>query len=276
MSEALPKIELNRLFTVVDASATSPVVLHAPHGSRFIPEALMASFSVSPAELEAERDLMTDHFTNTLVSGVTGASQLVNGLSRFVVDVERFPDEREEMLAVGMGAFYTRGSRGQTIRGAEATANPALLSYFEAYSSAFTELVQRTVDQHGRAVIIDVHSYPQKALPYELHSHENRPQLDIGADATHTSPQLVEAVTRAFGHLQAGVNESFHGTYVPLRFYDAKDTRVQSVMLEIRRDVYMDEHTLAAHEDGLTALTRSLQNLVNAIAGDKPGSDTTR
>jgi predicted N-formylglutamate amidohydrolase len=63
---------------------------------------------------------------------------------------------------------------------------------------------------------------------------------------------------------------------VPLRFYDAKDTRVQSVMLEIRRDVYMDEHTLAAHEDGLTALTRSLQDLVNAIAGDRPGSDTTR
>jgi hypothetical protein len=38
----------------------------------------------------------------------------------------------------------------------------------------------------------------------------------------------------------------------------------------------MDEQTLAVHEDGLTALSRSLQNLVNAIAGDIPGSDTTR
>jgi hypothetical protein len=38
----------------------------------------------------------------------------------------------------------------------------------------------------------------------------------------------------------------------------------------------MDEHTLAAHEDGLTALSLSLQDLVNAIAGDKPSIDTTR
>ena len=266
MAGALPEIDLTRLFTLTDNTAESPVILHAPHGSRFIPEELKNTFLLSPAALEAEKDLMTDHFTNDLVKSVKNASSLVNGLSRFVVDVERFPDEREEMLAVGMGAFYTQGSQKQQLRKAEHTKNPALRAFFDAYSDAFTELVQRTVDVHSRAVIIDVHSYPTKPLPYELHSSEPRPQLDIGADSTHTSALLIGEVVKAFGHLETGINESFHGTYVPLRFYDAKDTRVQSVMLEIRRDTYMDESQVTSNPEGFSALQHSLQKLVTSLS----------
>ena len=265
MSEALPETDMSRLFTVVDESASSCVVLHAPHGSRHVPDALLATFEITPEELEAERDLMTDHYTDGLVRGIAGASKMINGLSRFAVDVERFPDDREEMLAVGMGAFYTRGSHGQTIRSQENTTNPALSEFFDAYSQAFTELVQRTVDAHGRAIIIDVHTFPQHALPYEIHSDEARPQLDIGADDTHTPPALIRAVTDAFAHLESGINESFHGTYVPLRFYDAQDTRVQSVMLEIRRDTHMNEHTLERDATGYAALGDSLQALVTTL-----------
>ena len=265
MAGALPEIDLKRLFTLVDNSEISPVILHAPHGSRFIPEELKGTYLVSASAMEAEKDLMTDHFTNDLVKSIQNASSLVNGLSRFVVDVERFPDEREEMLAVGMGAFYTQGSQKQQIREQQHTTNPVLREFFDAYSDAFTELVQRTLDIHGRAVIIDVHSYPTEPLPYELHSHEARPQLDIGADTTHTSALLVGEVVKAFGHLGTGINESFHGTYVPLRFYEAKDSRVQSVMLEIRRDTYMDEKSIELFPEGFSALQESLQQLVTSL-----------
>lgn len=269
MAGALPEIDLTRLFTLTDNSAESPVILHAPHGSRFIPEELKSTFLLSPAALEAEKDLMTDHFTNDLVTSIEGPSSLVNGLSRFVVDVERFPDEREEMLSVGMGAFYTQGSQKQQIREEADTTNPELRRFFDAYSDAFTELVQRTVDIHGRAVIIDVHSYPTTALPYELHSNEPRPQLDIGADSNHTSAVLIGEVIKAFDHLGTGINESFHGTYVPLRFYEAKDSRVQSVMLEIRRDTYMDEKHISIHLEDFALLQQSLQQLVTNLSTAK-------
>lgn len=265
MAGALAEIDLKRLFTLVDNSELSPVILHAPHGSRFIPDELKGTFLVSASAMEAEKDLMTDHFTNDLVKSIQNASSLVNGLSRFVVDVERFPDEREEMLAVGMGAFYTQGSQKQQIREQKHTINPALREFFDAYSEAFTDLVQSTLDIHGRAVIIDVHSYPTEPLPYELHSHEARPQLDIGADSTHTSALLIGEVVKAFGHLETGINESFHGTYVPLRFYEAKDVRVQSVMLEIRRDTYMDEKRVELFPGGFEKLQQSLQQLVTIL-----------
>jgi N-formylglutamate amidohydrolase len=252
-------------FTVIDNSATSPVVLHAPHGSRFIPDDLLPTYLIDSPELNRERDLMTDHFTDELVESAvaaSGASAIVNRLSRFVVDVERFPDGREEMLAVGMGAFYTHGSQGQRIRASSVMTDPALREFFDAYSLGITELVQRTVDAHGRAIIIDVHSYPTSPLPYEVHSHEPRPQLDIGADETHTSPELLAAVRDAFGDREIGINESFHGTYVPLRFYDARDTRVQSVMLEIRRDVYMDEAAVSRITSSFARIHDSLLALI--------------
>lgn len=90
-------------------------------------------------------------------------------------------------------------------------------------------------------------------------------QLAIGADETHTSPALIDQVRASFSHLQAGVNESFHGTYVPLRFYDAKDARVQSVMLEIRRDTYMNEETVQVLPSGYSASASSLQSLVTSL-----------
>ena len=106
-------------------------------------------------------------------------------------------------------------------------------------------------------------------LPYEVHSDEPRPQLDVGADDTHTSGELLAAVREAFGHLAAGVNESFHGTYVPLRFYDAGDTRVQSVMLEIRRDVYMDEVAVVRDEAAITSLRNGLLKLLRQYGASK-------
>jgi len=86
------------LFQVIDNSVGSPVILHAPHGGRTIPAEYLSSFIISPTELEVEKDVMTDHFTDTLVGALTGASAIINGLSRFAVDVERFPDDTEERV----------------------------------------------------------------------------------------------------------------------------------------------------------------------------------
>ena len=38
------------------------------------------------------------------------------------------------------------------------------------------------------------------------------------------------------------MNQPFAGAYVPLRWF-GKDSRVEAIMLEVRRDAYMDEAT---------------------------------
>lgn len=256
-------------FSLVDNSATSPVILHAPHGGRLIPDEHLTAYIVSDAELEGEKDVLTDHFTDRLVRGITGASSMINELSRLAVDVERFPDNTEEMNAVGMGVLYTRGSNGQRIRNLALADQPALLAYFTEYSNAFTALVNATLSRHGHATIIDVHSYPEHALPYELHAGDPRPQLCLGYEPFHASTQLVNLVTETFAPLQILHNVPFSGAYVPLEHYRA-DARVHAVMLEIRRDVYLNESTLALKPAPFHTLTASLQQLVNELIKEKP------
>ena len=230
--------DLTGFIRVMDRAASSPVILHVPHASRIIPAHLRPSFVISDAEIEDELDAMTDASTDLIADAAPGVSRIDHGLSRLVVDVERFPGDEEEMNRVGMGVLYTHGSRRQEVRRPSREDREALLHYFESYSATFADLVTRTLRQHGRAVIIDVHSYPTHPLPYELHAGERRPEICIGVDPFHTPKPLIEAVHGAFDGYEFGENEPFHGSYVPLRYYGA-DPRVASVMLEIRRDVYL-------------------------------------
>jgi N-formylglutamate amidohydrolase len=256
----------DELLRVVDASASTPVILHAPHGGRAIPAEYLADFLVSASGLEAEKDAMTDHYTDTLVAGTTGASAIINGLSRFAVDVERFPDDSEEMNQVGMGVLYTHGSRRQEIRWVSPANTAPLLERFAAYSARFTELVDATLAVHGRAVIIDVHSYPEHELAYELHGGGYRAPLCVGFDPFHASDHLLAAVAESFAHLDTSSNAPFAGAYVPLKHYQ-RDARVSSVMLEIRRDTYMDEASVTLRPEGFQQLQNSLQRLVDRVSG---------
>lgn len=265
---------------VTDATATSPVILHAPHGGRVVPKRYRSSFTVSTAELDAERDAMTDHFTDRLVAAVVGsapaahgahpgtpASAIINDLSRFVVDVERFDDESEELNAVGMGVLYTHGSQGQRIRELSDQETPALTAFYSAYSEAMRALTDAALERHGRAVIIDVHSYPRHALPYELHGDDHRPELCVGFDPEHADDALLAAVASAFDAFEMRPNEPFRGAYVPAAHYRT-DERVQSVMLEIRRDCYLDESRLIVDSEAFAAVRTALGELVTAVSAD--------
>lgn len=96
-------------FEILPGAGASPVILHVPHSSRVIPESVRRAIPWDDRTLERELDHLTDSHTAAIAEAAAAGSavtpwRFVNGLSRLVVDPERFPDEREEMLAVGMGA----------------------------------------------------------------------------------------------------------------------------------------------------------------------------
>jgi N-formylglutamate amidohydrolase len=112
-------------------------------------------------------------------------------------------------------------------------------------------------------VIIDVHSYPSKPLPYELHADGPRPPICLGTDAVHTPPRLLEAARTAFracGGIE--LDTPFAGCYVPLKHY-GRDSRVAALMIEIRRDVYMTEPG-GAPTSGLDHVVSALAHLIDA------------
>lgn len=256
-------------FRILPGADTSPVILHVPHSSRVIPESVRGGILLDDRELERELDHITDSHTAAIAEAASAAAavapwRFVNGLSRLVVDPERFPDEREEMLAVGMGAVYTRTTHRERLRADGFDGRPLLDRYFHPYADAMARAVTDRLAAVGRAVIIDVHSYPTEPLPYELHGAGPRPPICLGTDPFHTPPGLLAAAEKAFaGFGGTGLDSPFAGTYVPLDHY-AVDRRVGALMVEIRRDVYMSEPGGPAGS-GLVALAAALAELVDSV-----------
>lgn len=255
-----------RMGDVVEMSPgaqSSPVLLHVPHAGTDVPAWTRPHLLLDDAALAAEIAALTDHRTDRIAAAAAARARvrpwaLVNPVSRFVVDVERFPDEREEMAAAGMAAVYTHGTRGQRIRADDRTHRAALLAAFHApWAAAVEQAVAGRIAATGRCVLLDVHSYPPDPLPYELHGDGPRPPICLGTDPVHTPPWLVDAARAAFGDGVA-LDTPFSGAYVPLPRYGV-DIRVSALMVEIRRDSAEQAVTgaLAALVDAATPLSRT-------------------
>lgn len=256
------------IFEITPGAASSPVILHVPHAARAITPAARESLVVDDAMLSEELDNLTDAHTDVLARRAAGLAEVPpwifeNRWSRLVVDPERFPDEREEMRAVGMGAVYTHGFAGRKLRDDDWVRDRALLqTHFRPYSEAFAALVADRCAIAGRCVIVDVHSYPTVRLPYEMHGLGPRPPVCLGTDPEHTPGWLLSAAQAAFPSF--ALDTPFAGTYVPLAFH-GRDRRVSSLMIEIRRDGYMTEPGGPFHE-GLDSLAAALARLINAVS----------
>ena len=248
----------------------SPVILHVPHSSREIPADARSGIVLDDTGLERELDHITDSHTAAIAEAAALAAgvtpwRFVNGLSRLVVDPERFPDEREEMLAVGMGAVYTRTTHKDVLRPDGFDPGPLVERYFRPYARAMTQAVAGRLAATGRAVIIDVHSYPSAPLPYELHGDGPRPEVCLGTDPFHTPAALLDAAREAFAPCgETGLDSPFAGTYVPLEFYGER-AEVSALMVEIRRDTYMTEPG-GPTTQGLHDLTSALTTLIETIS----------
>lgn len=221
-------------------------------------------------ELAIELDRLTDSHTELIASSAAGYAAATpwvfeNKLSRLVVDPERFLDETEEMSVVGMGAVYTHTSRRSRLR----TDNPhrtseLIAAYYTPYAAAMSNLVDARLAATGSAVVLDIHSYPTVALPYELHGNDQRPAICLGTDSFHTPSRLLEVATAVFTPLGAvATNTPFAGCYVPRQHY-RRTSEVLALMIEIRRDLYLDQ--TGSPTVRADALAAALGELVDAMS----------
>lgn len=189
---------------------------------------------------------MTDSFTDELFA-LPDTVTVQFPVSRLVVDPERFADDiLEPMSSRGMGAIYTRRAHGQLLRhepsGVES--QQLLNRWYRPHHELLTHAVNIALVEHGRCLVLDAHSFPSKPLPYELDQAANRPEICLGSDAFHTPASLLELAVATFNRLgfSVDVDRPFSGALVPLAHYQ-RDRRASALMVEVRRDLYMDEET---------------------------------
>ena len=247
-------------------SLESSSTCRTPLGS--FPRTCGPSIVLDDVALERELDAMTDSFTDVVATQVANRAAerpwlFVNRLSRLVVDPERFPDEREEMNTVGMGAVYTRTSTGDVLRDGSVDDFSGLVDrFFTPYSRAFADLVDQRLAATGHVTIIDLHSYPLEPLPYELHDGP-RPEVCLGTDPFHTPADLRDQALHSFSDFTLGFDSPFAGCYVPLTHHGVNRS-VHALMIELRRDLFLDD-THALVGPALEPVVSSIARLVGDL-----------
>jgi N-formylglutamate amidohydrolase len=222
------------------------LILHIPHSSTYIPDNIRDQFCLSDNELNNEILKMTDHYTEELFD-IENSKKVTFPVSRLVIDPERFTDDSlESMSKIGMGVVYTKTSSLTPLRNTITKAEKQSLidQYYNPHHDNLNKACQESLDSNGECLIIDCHSFPKKSLPYELEANGNlaRPEICIGTDSYHTSKELIDKVYSLFKDkgYYVSIDSPFAGALVPMQYYK-KDKRVQSLMIEIRRDLYMSE-----------------------------------
>jgi N-formylglutamate amidohydrolase len=244
------------------------MILHIPHSSRNIPEALRGQFVLDDHALEQEVARVTDAFTDELFI-CPDACRVVFEVSRLVVDVERFSQDRDEpMSRVGQGMIYTKTCLGEPLRRELSPEERRLLKseYYVRHHELLRRAVLEELLARGKALIVDCHSYPNRPLPCDVSQDENRFDFCIGTDTFHTPPALLQAVESAIrgrGY-SVGINSPYSGTLVPSAYY-RKNPNVWSVMIEVNRRLYMDEMT-GSKLPGFNAMKGQMQAILRALS----------
>ncbi|HXF47238.1 MAG TPA: N-formylglutamate deformylase [Burkholderiaceae bacterium] len=252
----------------------APLLVSVPHAGTQIPPSLRPRF-VERA-LAAED---TDWFVDRLYAFARelGASLIVPRLSRYVIDLNRPPENRPLYPGANNTELVpTRSFSGQPLYrdGCAPDADEIaqrLAAYWQPYHDALAQELERLKAKHGYAVLWDGHSIKSE-LPWLFEG--KLPDLNLGtANGASCAPSLraalaaVLAAQKRFTHV---VDGRFKGGYIT-RHYGRPHEGVHAVQLEMCWSCYMEESPPYALDDGRAAqLEPVLRALLETVLAWRP------
>ena len=255
-------------------TGTIPLLVSFPHAGTDIPQSI-ASRMTPAALLRAD----TDWHLPQLYAFVRqmGASTLVPGYSRYVIDLNRPPDDTPMYPGANNTELCpTRFFNGDDLyRQAQAPDSIEIArrceAYWRPYHEALDTELARLQAVHRYAILFDGHSIKSE-LPWLFDGR--LPDLNLGtADGSSCAPTLRSALghvlesQKAFTHI---IDGRFKGGYIT-RHYGRPGTGLQSVQLEMSWRCYMREEPPYEVDSGRVAtLQPVLRALVQAMLDWKP------
>ena len=218
-----------------------PIVAHIPHAGTEIPNAVRDQFLLSQGDLWGEVAMVTDWYTDELF-GLPGVGRTQTPISRVVVDLERFIDnKREPRAAVGQGVIYSHDTLGQRVRRAlsDEERGALLANYYQPWHLKLEMDIQQQLDRWGQCLLLDCHSFPAEPLENQEPYPISPPDICLGIHDVNTPQWLVDSCRRLFLNkgYSVAINLPYAGCLVPDRFGGNK--QVPSIMLEINRRLYL-------------------------------------
>ena len=240
---------------------TLPLLVSMPHIGTVIPHELQSVY-VSRALAVEDTDWHL-HLLYDFVQGM-GASVLQPQVSRYVIDLNRPPDDTPMYLGASNTELCpTRFFNGEALYlpghepAPEERARRREL-YWQPYHSALAAELARIKAIHGYALLWDAHSI-RSQIPWLFEG--KLPDLNIGtasgASADQTITDAVAAACADWPHISTAVNGRFKGGYIT-RHYGRPANDVHAVQLEMCQSLYMQESPPFAYDAVLAAKIQPL------------------
>lgn len=249
---------------------TAPLLISLPHDGSRIPDALAARMTP-----EARLAPDTDWHVSRLYAFARelGASMLVPRYSRYVVDLNRPPDD----VSLYPGQNTTglcptvRFSGDPVYLPGEAPTLDEIAArvdgYWRPYHAALRDELDCLRAEHGRVLLWEGHSI-RGECPFLFDGR--LPDLNIGtASGASCAPDRqarIEAALRAQTGYGWVVNGRFKGGHIT-RHYGDPANGIDAVQLEIAQRIYMDEDTFAYDERRADVAQRAIRALIEAALG---------
>lgn len=228
-----------------EVKSYSNIILHIPHASV---AGLGNTKWDDKVGLIQEVRRWTDWYTDLIFvpANRPEVKSITADYSRFVVDVERLEDDPLE--EIGQGIIYTQFNGLK--RNINEDERQGLMGYYHSYIKQLKSML----NEHS--LLIDCHSFPSDLADVDICIGVN----DDRSRPTDFVIELVAEVFKQFG-FSVRINHPYSNAIAP-----QTDFVYNSIMIELNKRIYLNEHTLELTESAnkiRTTLDRLYMLLLN-------------
>ena len=219
----------------------APLLVSMPHTGTYVPDWLAPRLS-SAARSLPDTDWHLERLYDFLDE--LGASVLIATHSRYVVDLNRPPDNtnlypgQDTTGIVPLDTFHREPLYLAGFPPSDEEVGKRIETYWQPYHQRLQQALAETKARHGYALLWDAHSI-FSVLPRFFRGKLT--DFNLGtADGKSCASGIGEALAKAVEGYSVALNGRFKGGYITRRYGDPA-ARVHAVQLELSEATYMDE-----------------------------------
>lgn len=245
----------------------SPVIVSVPHAGTRLPGELGERFTSAARCLPD-----TDWFVDRLYRWATkmGAGLITANYSRYVIDLNRPPDDAALYSRAGTGLLPQQTFAGQPIYKPSLSPDKIEFTrrqkkYWRPYHDQLLTELDVIRQCFGHAIVLDAHSI-RSEVP--LLFEGRLPDLNLGSfRGASADPSMIRTAMSALSasnDFSSVLDGRFQGGYIT-RHYGRPDKGIHALQLEMAQSVYMNEQTTEFDSMGAKKVLPVLQNLIDSL-----------
>lgn len=265
-------------------TTASPVLVEVPHSGLQVPPEVESEIDATPLAMLRDSDIYVDKLYQRAPE--SGATLLVSRVSRYVVDLNRGPDEVDSAAVPrhpkgrhipARGVVWRARTDGTPLLRAPLTIEQftrRLELFYEPYHRALREVAAQIREQHGRVVILAAHSMPSAGRRMLGGGLARRADIVPGTRGRSTADgRIIDLIDSHFREAGLSVkhDDPYRGGWTTSS-YGAPKRGQHAVQIEINRALYVDEKTSEIKPNDFARLQTVLDQLVSKLGKLATGS----